>query len=521
MQHPDIRGLSGWRPLARGGRSQVWQAHQSQSDRLVAVKVYDQKLADGARVSFAREAGVLGKLSDHPDIVTVHDAGVCSDNRPYLVMELCPGGSLTRWLDAANRPTEVRVRTVGIRVADALAAAHACGVVHRDIEPANIVIDTFGQPRLTDFALASVAGAQAAEAGMQREPSAYAPPEALDLPQAGEAGDVYSLAATLYALLAGRPPGSVAAAGGLEQVREAAARPVDPLPGVNWFLMDALLTALSSDPGDRPTAADFRDELSTVPAPPRRWKPEPLAPAVAGSPDTSRAPQPVLVGQPEMSIDQDAAAAGWSAEEEAAPGGVVVPEAPRRRPSRRLRALVAVAALLTVVASVAAWLVTEPTSSGAPVAASQSAPPRGLSSSADPSQSGADPSQSATTSNPQTETPSTAEPPTATAAPKGVRDTGASSKGAAAIGLETSTHSAAPFETVRISGTYSGGADTFVRVQRWEDGEWQAFPVPAKTDASGRFTAFVELGLPGRYRLRVLDLHTGVTSDPLVLEIRR
>jgi hypothetical protein len=91
---------------------------------------------------------------------------------------------------------------------------------------------------------------------------------------------------------------------------------------------------------------------------------------------------------------------------------------------------------------------------------------------------------------------------------------------AVAIQLEDLPGSARPFETVRIQGTYHGGADAFLRVQRWEAGEWLAFPVPAKTDQSGKFTAYLEFGQPGRYQLRVLHLGSGVTSKPFVLVIR-
>jgi hypothetical protein len=89
------------------------------------------------------------------------------------------------------------------------------------------------------------------------------------------------------------------------------------------------------------------------------------------------------------------------------------------------------------------------------------------------------------------------------------------------IQLEDLADSARPFQTVRIQGTYRGGAGTFLSVQRWEGDKWLAFPLPTKTDQSGRFTAYVELGQPGRYRLRVLDPESGVTSKPFVLAITR
>ena len=88
------------------------------------------------------------------------------------------------------------------------------------------------------------------------------------------------------------------------------------------------------------------------------------------------------------------------------------------------------------------------------------------------------------------------------------------------IELEDLADSAKPFQTVPIQGTYRDGGDTFLRVQRWESGKWLDFPLPTKTDESGRFTAYVELGQPGRYALRVRDPDSGVTSKILVLVIK-
>jgi hypothetical protein len=88
------------------------------------------------------------------------------------------------------------------------------------------------------------------------------------------------------------------------------------------------------------------------------------------------------------------------------------------------------------------------------------------------------------------------------------------------IRVEDLPDSARPFQPVQIQGTYRGGADTFLRVQRWEGGQWLAFPVPTKTDDSGQFTTYVELGQPGRYRLRVLDPDSGVTSKPFELVVK-
>jgi hypothetical protein len=88
------------------------------------------------------------------------------------------------------------------------------------------------------------------------------------------------------------------------------------------------------------------------------------------------------------------------------------------------------------------------------------------------------------------------------------------------IQVEELADSASPFQTVRIEGTYRGGPDTFLQVQRWEGGEWLASPLPAKTDQAGQFTTQVEFGQPGRYRLRVVDPESGVTSKTFVLVIK-
>ena len=111
-------------------------------------------------------------------------------------------------------------------------------------------------------------------------------------------------------------------------------------------------------------------------------------------------------------------------------------------------------------------------------------------------------------------------PPTSTTTPGAGDNTGSGSAKQETIQLENSADSAKPFQTVRIQGTYPGGPDTSLRVQRWEGGQWLTFPLPTKTDQSGQFTAYVEFGQPGRYRLRVLDPDSGVTSKPFVLVIR-
>ena len=191
----------------------------------------------------------------------MHDAGILADGRPYLVMELCSGGSLTRWLRPENRQTPEQIRLVGVRIADALAATHAQGMVHRDVKPANILVDRYGNAGLADFGLAAVTepGSVAAVT------PAYAAPESFRGEPPTGSGDVYQLAATLYALLCGHPPRELS--GGPTTLADLAERlddAVEPIPGVNQDLMQVLLDGLSPEPADRPSVAELRDRLAAV-----------------------------------------------------------------------------------------------------------------------------------------------------------------------------------------------------------------------------------------------------------------
>ena len=261
---PQIPGLSEWHALARGGFAMVWQARQESLNRFVAVKVDERRLdVETEQRRFLREAGAAGRMSGHPGIVTVHDAGILADDRPFLVMELCPGGSLTKWLSGRAATEPDRVRDVGVRMADALAAAHVLGVLHRDVKPANILIDAYDNPGLADFGLAALPepGMGLSEA-MEAITPAYAPPEVFRRQPATESGDVYSLAATLYALLSGRPPRALdGKTPSIAEVIELQREPIERIPGVDPKFMDVLMAGLADEPTDRPSAAQFRDRL--------------------------------------------------------------------------------------------------------------------------------------------------------------------------------------------------------------------------------------------------------------------
>jgi serine/threonine protein kinase len=260
--------MADWRAIARGGFAIVWEARQESLNRLVAVKVDERKLdTEAEQRRFLREAGAAGRMSGHPGIVTVHDAGLLSDDRPFLVMELCPGGSLTRWMTKDPRPSQRRVREVGVRIADALAAAHLLGVLHRDVKPANILIDAYNNAGLADFGLAALIDPDMPlSETVEAITPAYAPPEVFAKKPVTEYADVYSLAATLYAVLSGHAP-RWSETMDLPSVPEMIKRqkaPIKRIPGVDKAFMDVLLNAMAEDPENRPTAAQFRDQLTNL-----------------------------------------------------------------------------------------------------------------------------------------------------------------------------------------------------------------------------------------------------------------
>ena len=499
-EHPHIRGLSEWRPLARGGLAVVWQARQLSLDRLVAVKMYQRELDEAGQRHFVRESAAAARLSAHPGIVTTYAAGILPDDRPYLVMELCPGGSLTKWLNPENRPSEERVRQVGLQIADALAVAHASGVLHRDVKPANILIDCHGNPRLADFGLAAVEGAETDAAGALWVTPAWAPPEVFRMQPATESADVFSLAATMYALLAGHPPRTVdSTPSSLEQMVEVSKRPISSIPGVSQSLMEVLLAALDDDPVARPTAATFFGQLAKAPL--RTSKREALAGAVAAGsvippsqalvreqppvPEPSRVPERSPVPEPSPIPEHSsrsnsphvAAVTAPAPQTLQAPAQVATADGSQRRDKRRLGILAVAAALVIAIASGTAWLISEPSSSGVPTPITQGPAAGEQAASTDPSQA-SDP-------RPSDSTPGSGD------------KNGSDSPAGRPIPVVSAVGFAKPYQAVPIQGTYRGAADTLLRVQRWEEGVWVSFPIPTMTDESGQFTAHVEFVVPG------------------------
>ncbi|TMQ92447.1 serine/threonine protein kinase [Actinomadura soli] len=196
--------------LGRGGMGAVWRARDRTLGREVAVKEVslpqglDEAQVERTYARTFREARSAARL-DHPGIVTVHDV-VEEDGRPWIVMQLVRAEGLDKVIAREGRLPPGRVAAIGADLLDALCAAHAAGVVHRDVKPGNVLLPP-GRAVLTDFGIATVAGDETlTQAGAIVGSPAYLAPEQARHQKATPASDLWSLGATLYAAVEGRPP---------------------------------------------------------------------------------------------------------------------------------------------------------------------------------------------------------------------------------------------------------------------------------------------------------------------------
>lgn len=283
---PDIPGHMVIDVLGSGGFATVYRTWQTAVGRETAVKVDSRALhSERDQRRFFREVTAAGRLSGHPNVIDVYDAGMLRDGRPYMVMELCPGGSLNDELRRHGPLAPASVCQIGVSLSDALAAAHALGILHRDLKPANVLINRYGVVGIADFGLASIIAASG-EQTVSRDAltPAYAPPESFRKEEPSPAADVYSMAATLYALMAGRPPRFPASgeSPGVATILALHGQQVEDIPGVPGRMMDILRECLAADPSRRlPSAASLRDELAALlggersqapSAPSREWQ---------------------------------------------------------------------------------------------------------------------------------------------------------------------------------------------------------------------------------------------------------
>ena len=257
--------------IGAGAMGAVWRGTDELLNRTVAVKellgaAEPPTVAGGDALEESRQRlmreGRIGARLQHPHVISMFDV-VVHDDRPWLVMEYLPSKSLAALLTEKG-PLEPRVvAEIGRQVADGLAAAHAAGVVHRDVKPGNVLIAEDGRVKLTDFGVSrAVDDVQLTRTGLIAGTPAFLSPEVARGQEPTAASDVFALGATLYAAVEGRPPF------GLDDnayalLHKVATGHVDP-PQQAGPLTALLMRLLSDDPAERMTASQARDELAPI-----------------------------------------------------------------------------------------------------------------------------------------------------------------------------------------------------------------------------------------------------------------
>ncbi|WP_410592411.1 serine/threonine-protein kinase [Amycolatopsis sp. lyj-23] len=262
-----------YRVLGRAGHGAmgtVWRALDDRLDRLVAIKQLfpdspaDPAAAERTRARTIREARVTARLR-HPHAVVVYDV-VEQGAAAYITMEYLPARTLTQLLEEHGPLVPEYVAELGAQLASALAAAHAEGVVHRDISPNNVLVTTDGSAKITDFGAAHARGEGTATGrGLVVGTPAYLAPEVADGAEPGFPADVYSLGATLYTALEGRPP-SGTDENQLALLKRVGAGHLLP-PATSGPVTDAVLRLLHRDPAARPDMAGAARLLTRATAP--------------------------------------------------------------------------------------------------------------------------------------------------------------------------------------------------------------------------------------------------------------
>ena len=202
---PVLPGFSHVHVLGSGGFADVFLYEQNMPRRQVAVKVMlSEVVNDQVRQMFQAEANLMAQLSAHPSILTVYQASVSADGRPYLVMELCSSSLSERY--RRDRIPVADVLRIGVKIGSAVETAHRQGVLHRDVKPSNILMTAYGHPVLSDFGIAASLSESEPQEVVGMSIPWSAPEVLLDETPGTVESEVWSLAATVYSLLAGRSP---------------------------------------------------------------------------------------------------------------------------------------------------------------------------------------------------------------------------------------------------------------------------------------------------------------------------
>jgi serine/threonine protein kinase len=279
--------------LGRGGMGTVWLATDQVLERQVALKevTFSVHLTGEERAILRertmREARAAARL-DHPRVTTVYDV-VEEDGKPWLVMEHVSARSLQEILEQQGPLSPAAVARIGLDVLAALDAAHDAGIVHRDVKPANVLVDPDGHACLTDFGIATATGDSSltTQGALIGSPS-YMAPERANGDEPRPPVDLWSLGATLYAAVEGRPPFDR----GEPMATLVAVVSEPPAPMVRAGPLEPVLHGLlTKDPARRSTPEQARGQLSVLLS-----SPPPPPPPPGAAPDPSPSPRVVPGG---------------------------------------------------------------------------------------------------------------------------------------------------------------------------------------------------------------------------------
>jgi serine/threonine-protein kinase PknK len=256
--------------IGHGGFGVVYRCVQSALARAVAIKVLSGALDHESMERFLREERAMGALSGHPNIVDVLQVDLTRTGRPYIVMPFHPRGSLDELIRCDGPAPWPDVVRLGIKLCGAVETAHRAGILHRDIKPANVLLTSYGEPQLTDFGVARVAGAFETGNHTIIGSPAFTAPEVLKGEPPTPASDIYGLGATLFTALTGHA--AFERRSGEKVITQFLRITTEPIPdlrsqGIPPPVADAIEMSMAADPAQRPeSAAGFGELLRAVEA---------------------------------------------------------------------------------------------------------------------------------------------------------------------------------------------------------------------------------------------------------------
>ncbi|MEV4236640.1 protein kinase [Nocardia sp. NPDC050408] len=254
--------------IGRGGFGVVYCCYEYALERYVALKLLRSEVSGDEREQFLREQRALGRLFGHPHILQVLQVDITATGRPYIVMPFYACGSLETVLRDSGPLRWSEVLSIGVKMAAALAAAHAIGIVHRDVKPGNILLTDYGEPQLADFGIAQFGDVTTSSLQTVQGTPAFTAPEVLSGATPTPISDIYGLGATLHCLLAGRAAFARRTGEPLQvQLARIATAAIPSLRDqhIPTAVCAAIEAAMAAKPDERPTSAiEFGEWLRRV-----------------------------------------------------------------------------------------------------------------------------------------------------------------------------------------------------------------------------------------------------------------